>query len=86
MIETKMATSNVREIGQNIELVDLDFAILYVFRVNELNLAKNIHFLEQHGADKPVEIASCDQTILLQRHDSAFRIIGIIGNGSKGKD
>ena len=53
------------KICRDVILGDIDFSILNILRVNELDLIDNVEFLEQHGAYESVKVTSGNKSLLV---------------------
>ena len=68
VVEYHMRAGGIGQVGGDIPRPDLDLSILHILGVNELDLVDHIEVFEQHGADQPIEITTCDQAEFLVFH------------------
>ncbi|MNR17614.1 hypothetical protein D3C85_1342860 [compost metagenome] len=64
VVKGQMRGFDVRQVGGDVALGDVDLAVLHVFRVHELDVVDQPELVEQHRADQTIEITARHQTKL----------------------
>jgi nitric oxide synthase oxygenase domain/subunit len=68
VVKGQIDAGNEWQVGRDIALGDLDFAILHILGMNELDVIDHVQFIEQNGADQTIEVAAGDQAVFLGSH------------------
>ena len=66
--KNKVRAGHIGQVGGDVPLGDRNLSVLHVFGVHELDIVDQVHFLEQHGADQPVKIATGNEPEFCLRH------------------
>jgi hypothetical protein len=65
MVEGQAGAGDVRKVGGDVAIGDLDEPILHVLWVDELDLVEDPELFQQGSTHQPVEVAAGDKATLL---------------------
>ena len=68
VVERKMGARHVGQVGGDVPVGDRYLAVLHVLGMHEFDLVDQIHFVQQNGAHKAVEVAARDKPVFLVGH------------------
>ena len=67
MVEREKEPRDIRQIGRDIVGRHFDLTVLHVLRVDKQNPVDHVEFFKKDRADKTVEVAAGNQTIIRHR-------------------